>query len=290
VWSAKGIENHGGGYLYEFLHKWKPEGRDATLADAFAFEAMGGRVLTLHDLYQSAKHQIAVLAPASEVSIPAPTTPRERRLQARAARQRQQQQQQQQPATRPSGPTLPTLRLNQTATSGGTADKDAFHVLELLLAHESNLDATWQNHVGQTLSVTSLFQHTWRYYVGTLFTTRSYVDDHSHLHMVAMLLRYADRNPAYVPNQLKERFLRGELREQWTQKDGLYYSVVGHHMESLGRLLADSRVTWTDTDKRQVRAWIGLHAPAFERPLFTYELTHAFVGLGLILEHADKLN
>jgi hypothetical protein len=270
LWAEGDIENHGGGYLYDIFHHWKPHGRATRMSDSFFF-ARNGRSLTVRELYQSVKNQVTLERDEKD--------PLFQRVVARLVKG---------PKAEPM--VMPRVFLCARATGHACVMKDSFHVLELLLENERQPTRGWKNVLGHTISVCSLFQATWQHYLHNVFTTDDYFEDHSRLHLVSLLVRYSDRCRTANPNHIKARFLEGELAEEFGYRDEGYYSLVGHHLESLGRLVDDDRVTWSDEEKIQVREWLALHAPAFHAPIETFELTHALVGVRLIAKNAAKLD
>jgi hypothetical protein len=177
-----------------------------------------------------------------------------------------------------------------------TAEKfietDAYKFLGLLIAHQEDWAATWLNHLHQELSLDLLLRNTRRYYLANRSTDRE-LADHSHLHLVELLLAYDRRRGAgRSSNEIKRRFLEVELaREEFEGDDGS--EALGHYVESLGLLLENPHVTWQPDEGKQVMGWLR----KLERDRFhdldavpIQHLSHLLKGLRLVGESRARLD
>lgn len=255
-----GFELHGGGVLALLLDHWRPDGRPATLDDAFPF-ARHGTSLPLAAIHAAQRRQVFLPVPGR------PPTEIDGAL--------------------PDPPVLARMRLPRPG--GGAVEVDAYAFLRVLAVHARDLDAVWVNRVGQHLSAALLLEHARRHYLSTR-DTRAEPQDHSELHLLEVLLP-AGRRRGTAPEPLQQRFLRVELaRRDFAPDDaGL---MLGHYAQSLGRLLADERVRWSAEERARVRRWLRWLAdahfrdPAAEDPR---ALAHLLHGLRLVQAHRARL-
>ncbi|MCP3984537.1 MAG: hypothetical protein GY723_09105 [bacterium] len=259
-----GAEMHGGGLLAFLLDYWKPSSRAARLEDRFWFEASRRRV-RLRAIYQGYKRQIFLPVPevkAAEIDGRIPTSAQ-----------------------------LPRMRFRYW-TSKQFVETDAYKFLQLLIAHERDPDSTWLNHSSQKLSMDRLLRNARVYYLENR-NTDAELSDHSHLHLVELLLAFDRRaGPEQDPNEIKQRFLEVELaRRRFEGDDGS--EALGHYAESLGLLLDDAHVTWQPEEKKQVKDWLR----KLERDHFhdldavpLQHLSHLLKGLRGIRENRTRLD
>lgn len=255
-----GAEPHGGGLLAFLLAWWRPDGRAADLRDRYRFgpDAEG---TALAELYASLRRQVYLPVPGR-----APDAI---------------------DAALPGEPVLPRVRFRRPG--GDVAEADAYQLLGLLVEREPDLDAPWTNHQGQRLTAALLLDHVRRVYL-TSSDTPGEPADHSHLHLVDLLLAASARSGS-DPEEIQQRFLAVEMsRRAFEPADA--NAVLAHHAESLGRLVADPRVGWSPPERAQARAWLAwLEAERF-RDLASeewYELTHLLLGLRLVDAHRERL-
>lgn len=262
-----GIELHGGGALKIIADLWRPEGRPARLSDSWLFVPVQAEV-PLQDIYDSLRKQVFLPVPGVEPEFI------EGQL--------------------PSVPTLARMRMRHRANGPPeTSELDAFNALTLLLRYEADLDRSWTNRLGQRLSTRSLLDAAWDHYLQPRDAEEEF-KDHSHLHLVEILLAYNQRLPPGErrdPNALKRRLLEIELVRRDTGEAEVS-EVLGHTAESLGLLLSEPAVDWSPAEKAQVRAWLTeLETVQLveldEVPL--QHLAHLRRGLFLIDAHADRL-
>ena len=129
--------------------------------------------------------------------------------------------------------------------------------LRLLLRYEGDLNTEWTNRLDQPISAAILLDSAWDHYVVPRSAEAEFAD-HSYLHLVELLLAYNQRLGVKAqrdPNRLKQRLLSVELE----RKDYGGYEAseaLGHYVESLGLLLAEPGVSWTNADKTKVCAWL----------------------------------
>ena len=166
----------------------------------------------------------------------------------------------------------------------GFTETDAYALLGLLLRFEPDPAASWRNHLEQELSVDRLLAAARAVYLSGP-PVGDAIDDHTKLHLVELLLAHdALRPPGPGANAVKERFLAVELgRERFDGEVGS--EVLAHTVESLGRLLASPRVSWTPEEARRVRRWLLVlerdRYPDLDRvPL--QHLAHTLEGLRLV--------
>lgn len=256
-------EAHGGGVLALLLDLWRPEDRAARLTDRFRFEA-NRTDLELIEIYRGHRRQIFLPVPgrsADEID-----------------------------GALPDSPQLPRMRF-RFWTRDEPVETDAYKFLALLLAHESDPSTTWTNHLGQDLSVERLLRNVWEYYLVERSTERE-LADHSHLHLVELLLDF-DRRRDGAPgvDAIKRRFLevemvRRDFGSEWSE-------ILGHYVESLGHLVADRRVSWSSQEKQQVRSWLHELECDHFRDLGEVELqhlTHLLKGLRMIAQNGSRLD
>lgn len=121
------------------------------------------------------------------------------------------------PGPLPTSAGLPRMRVEH-ADRGRleTTELDAYHALGLLIRYEEDLHAPWTNRLGQKISAADLLDYSWDYYLIARNAEAEFAD-HSHLHLVEILLAYnarLDRGSRRDPNQLKQRFLLIELERR----------------------------------------------------------------------------
>jgi hypothetical protein len=171
------------------------------------------------------------------------------------------------------------------------AESDAYKFLGLLVAHQEDPAATWTNHLHQTLSVDLLLRNTRDYYL-TNRTTAGELADHSNLHLVEVLLAWdRRRGEPHGADAIKRRFLEVELaRTRFEGEDGS--EALAHYVQSLGRLVADPRVSWQPDEKRRVKGWLRKlereHFQDLEAARLEH-LAHLLKGLRLIGENEARL-
>ena len=267
---AEGVESHGGGLLAFLFDHWRPNTRAAVLTDRFWFEANRSR-LELAQIYRSHQHQIFLPVPgrnADAIDGMLPETPQ-----------------------------LARMQLRSRAPTGGVAsvEADAYSFLRLLAEREEDLSRTWVNRLGQTLSADLLLSQAWDRYLAKS-NPDDELADHSNLHLVEVLLAFSRRRASSAmpdtdrrdANEIKRRFLAVELRRTAFASDS-WSLHVGHHLESLGRLLDDPRVAWSPDEKRQVKDWLRSLDKAADRDLDGAEVAHFLKGLRSIEQHRAKL-
>jgi hypothetical protein len=262
-----GIELHGGGVLELIMTLWKPDGRPATLADAFPFSA-SRRTVPLQQIYDSMRMQIylptATIGPG-EISVEPPTTA-----------------------------VLPRLRVRH-ATRGvfEEADLDAYNALALLVRHEADLGRTWINRAGQRVSAHDLLDSAWDHYLLPRTPEEEFAD-HSYLHLVGILLAYNHRLGAAErrdPNSLKHRLLSVELERR---EFGGYAAseALGHYVESIGFLLAEADVAWSRAERAKVLRWLRKLETEWFREIDgvpVQHLSHLLHGMRFVESNAARL-
>jgi hypothetical protein len=261
--SAYGPETHGGGLLSLLLEHWRPDSRASRLDDEFWFDA-NRKGVRLEEIYRGHQRQIFLPVPGTVSG----------EIQGEL----------------PDSPQLPRMR-SRYWTRSEAGETDAYQFLALLTAREADPSATWSNGVHQELSLDLLMENTRDYYLGNRDTAGE-LADHSHLHLVEVLLAYGRRRDGAVDaDAIKRRFLEIELaRDGLRGDDG--NEVLGHYVESLGVLVADPRVSWTSDEKQQVKRWLRrLERDRFHdlEPIRLQDLTHLLKGLRMIGDHQDRL-
>jgi hypothetical protein len=268
--SADGVESHGGGLLAFILEHWRPASRAALLTDRFWFERNRSR-LELVQIYQAHRRQIFLPVPGREPDAI--------------------------DGKLPEAPQLARMQFRYRAPTGGvaSAEVDSYPFLRLLVEREEDLSRPWVNRLGQTLSADLLLGQAWDHYVAKS-SPDDELADHSNLHLVEVLLGFSRRRASSATpdtdrrdaNEIKRRFLAVELRRTDFPAD-TWSLRVGHHLESLGRLLDDSRVAWGTDEKRQVVDWLRSLDEAVDRDLDGAEVAHFLKGLRSIEQHRAKL-
>lgn len=257
-----GVESHGGGVLALLFDLWRPENRAAKLDDRFRFEQNDASI-PLAALYASLLNQVFQPVPgrtAAQIDGALPDTPQ-------------------------------LARVRMHLPGGGATETDAYHALGLLAVHEPDLEAVHTNALGQRLSAALLLDHARRYYLASR-DAPAQPKDHSNLHLVEVLLA-ASRRTGRDPEEIQRHFLAVELqRRDFDPKDAT--ELIGHHAESLGRLVADPRVRWSEAEREQARAWLEwLEETWFRDHDLRREepegLTHLLFGLRLIRENRSRL-
>jgi len=195
----------------------------------------------------------------------------------------------------PSRPQLARMRFLAGSDDAPVVERDAYSFLRLLVAHEGDFAATWENHLGQPLSVDLLLGHAWQRYLEEP-STRAEERDHSYLHLVEILLAYVDRaaedgtrRARFDANAIKRRFLAGELARPVDEVDD---ERLVHYAESLGWLLANSRVTWDADEQARAAGWLReLEEDRFAdlEDVKAGYLSHLLRGLRMVRSHEDRL-
>ena len=268
--NAEGVESHGGGLLAFLCDHWRPASRAAVLTDRFWFEANRSR-LALARIYRSHQHQIFLPVPGRQNDAI--------------------------DGMLPQTPQLARMQLRSRAPAGGvtSVDVDSYSFLRLLAEREEDFARTWVNRLGQTLSADLLLSQAWDHYLANR-NMDDELTDHSNLHLVEVLLAFSRRRASSAAsdadrrdvNDIKRRFLAVELGR--TDFAGDTWSLrVGHHLESLGRLLDDPRVTWSPDEQHRVRGWLRSLDAAADRDLDGAEVAHFLKGLRSIEQHRAKL-
>lgn len=262
-----GIELHGGGVLELIATLWRPNGRSAELSDAFPF-ASTGRAVPLQEIYDSLRMQIFLPLPTSDAEEIA--------------------------GQLPTSPTLPRMRI-QHATHGRLEETelDAYNALDLLVRYEKDLHKTWLNRVDQRISAAALLESSWNHYLVPR-SAKDEFSDHSYLHLVEILLAYNRRIDAdlrHDPNDLKRRLLNVELERR--EYGGYEASeALGHYVESVGFLLAEPRIIWTESERTKLIAWLRDLEEVRLREIEeapVQHLAHLLRGLDRIESNADRL-
>ena len=180
---------------------------------------------------------------------------------------------------------LPRMRF-RFPQGGKVMETDAFKFLRVLIANEPDPAIPWTNHSDQTLSVDRL-AHALESAQERLHESDAEPEDHSTLHLVELLLAYHGRWPGRVdPDAIRDRFLAYAITPN-VIRNGTD-EVLAHHVESLGRLLANADIRWTKDQRRQVATWLGtLEDERFEAltNVPVQELCHLLLGLRLVEEH-----
>jgi hypothetical protein len=258
--SAYAVESHGGGVLALLYETWRPHGRAPGPQDAFDFESRGEAV-PLAALAASHRRQVFLPVPGRAPEALA--------------------------GELPDTPQLPRLRYGLPAHAA--VEVDAWRFLSWLARHEPDLARPWSNALGQTLSAELLLEHARRHYLATRDAPVAPAD-HSSLHGVELLLAASAREGS-DPEEIQQRFLRVELaRRDYAARDRA--ELLGHHAESLGRLLADPRVCWSGQEPAQARAWLAwLEAEGLPETagVAARHLTHLALGLRLVRDHGERL-
>ena len=174
------------------------------------------------------------------------------------------------------------------------SELDAYNALALLVRYEDDLRAQWTNRLGQRLNTQLLLDNTWDHYLVPRSADEEFAD-HSYLHLVEILLAYNSRLGAGErrdPNSLKQRLLSVELeRREFGGYDAS--EALGHYVESLGFLLAESDVAWSKAEKAKVLEWLReLETVRFREidgvPL--QHLSHLLLGLRSVESNAARLH
>jgi hypothetical protein len=263
--SVDGVELHGGGVLGLIAEYWRPDSRRPRLSDRYPFSWSRGPV-ALEEIYQSHRNQIFLPVPGLTMDGI--------------------------DGELPGSPQLPRMRFEYAARGGlETSEADSYTFLGLLVAYEPDRAATWTNRLNQRLSVDSLLRNAWDHYV-VHRNAKEEFDDHSYLHLMEILLAYQRTGELQRdPNEIKQRFLTTELRR--TEFGGYEASeALGHYVESLGLLLTEPNIAWSDDEKRQVRDWLDdLETKRLREVegLPVRHLAHLARGLRLVEENAARL-
>jgi len=189
-------------------------------------------------------------------------------------------------------PQLPRMRFFTATSRAAPVERDAWCFLRLLVAQSDDYDATFSNHVDQTLTVDLLMRETWNHYMRAAGGAAAEEADHSNLHLVEVLLAWSRRTgsrPTPDPRMIQRRFLTHELARpvEETPEENL-----AHYAESLGHLVADDRLAWGAEQSAAVRAWLAaLEAKRF-RDLDAEDpkhLAHLLAGLRDVRRHLAHL-
>jgi hypothetical protein len=252
-----GPELHGGATLALLWDHWRPEGRRPVAEDRIFFPR-SGVTLALGDLQAAHRHHVYL--PAAEGKNP---------------------------AALPRSPALARMQLPRPG--GRSVDVDAWAFLRMAAFHEPDLSRSWTNARGQRLSAETLLDHARRVH-RTAVDVPGEPEDHGRLHLVEILLADARRRQR-DPHEIQQRFVRVELaRREFDPDDEAL--LLGHHAESLGRLLAEPRVSWSADDRARARRWLAWLVASRFRDLAKVEpssLAHLLLGLRLVREHAGRL-
>lgn len=179
---------------------------------------------------------------------------------------------------------LPRVRFGASGALGPIppVETDAYSLLRILATRAPDLDATWETFGGQRTSAAALLERAREHYLAGSDSPRE-PSDHSELHLVEVLLAASARLGS-DPDPVKRRFLDVELeRREFAPEDRTL--LLGHYAESLGLLVADPRVHWSDADRRRVRDWLAwLEQTQFRSPerVPPRELAHLLRGLRLV--------
>ncbi|HVN37105.1 MAG TPA: hypothetical protein VMW19_02900 [Myxococcota bacterium] len=180
---------------------------------------------------------------------------------------------------------LPRMRF-RFPEGGKVVEIDAFEFLRVLIANEPDPAITWTNHSDQTLSVDRLMRAVESAHE-RLDDSDAEPKDHSTLHLVELLLAYHERWPGRIdPDAIRDRFLAYAITPEMIHSGTA--EVLAHHVESLGRLLANADIRWTRRQRRRVATWLAtLEDERFETltNLPLQELCHLLLGLRLVEEH-----
>jgi hypothetical protein len=258
------LEPHGGGVLRLLFDLWRPEGRAPRLEDRFAFAGRGP--LALGELYAAGR---------SQLFLPVPGLAPE-----------------QAGARLPDAPQLPRTFVRFGLPGGPlrSVESDAWKLLGLALALESDASREWQNRFGQPLSLALLLQHV----RDTELASGPYVSepvDHTALHRVELLTAWAERHGGDGLAEVKRHFLDVELAPR-TFAPSAAGLLVAHQAEALGHLLEAGSLRWSERDRERVRAWLAALEDGagldVEREDLA-ELCHLVRGLRAVREHRALL-
>lgn len=261
--SVDGVELHGAGVLRMLTRLWRPGGRAPRLDDRYPF-ASPREPLALSTLLDAYRRQ---------VFLPVPGVAPE----ALGGRL-------------PEAPQLARVRLGGLGPGGGR-ELDAYALLDLLVRYDEDPSVVWTNRLGQPLSTRRLLDQAWEHYLVPREPDAE-AADHTYLHLVEVLLAWARREDvARDPEAIQRRLLGVELEREafgaWDPTEAL-----GHYAESLGLLVADPAVDWSEAERRQARAWLdGLEARGFDdlEAVPIQHLTHLLSGLRAVAAHAERL-
>jgi len=186
---------------------------------------------------------------------------------------------------------LPRIRFGVSGALGPIApvETDAYSLLRLLATRVPDLDARWETFAGQETSADALLARVREHYLAG-HDAPGEPADHSELHLVEILLAAGART-GDDPEPVKRRFLAAELARR-VFDDEIRNERLGHYAESLGLLVADPRVRWSDAERERVREWLGwLEATQFWNPADAAprELAHLLRGLRLVHGHGAHL-
>lgn len=262
--SATVVEPHGGGILALLLANWRPGGRNAELGDRYTFDPERPAI-ELAEIYRSHRRQIFLpVAGVARESIN---------------------------GALPEGPVLPRMRFERRTGRGfEVVEVDAYAFLGLLVEREADLDRTWQNRLGQVLSTRLLLENAWRHF--TVGGAAVAAPDHTELHLVELLLAYARRDSvARDPGEIKRSLLASLVDDAALLAESDTEELC-HHVESLGVLLAEIDLGWTNTQKERAVRWLNQLQSVLLPKLANVplqHLTHLIRGLRLVAEHAGRL-
>ena len=183
-----GIELHGGGVLEIVASLWRPEGRRAQLSDRYPFVTAKNPV-PLQEIYDSLQRQIFLPVPGVDAEAIA--------------------------GQLPDVPMLARTRMRHRANGPPeTSELDAFSALTLMLRYEADLDRSWTNRLGQRLSTRTLLDAAWDHYLLPRNAEQEF-GDHSHLHLVEILLAYNQRLPPGRAARTPTHSSGGYWRSNW---------------------------------------------------------------------------
>jgi len=177
---------------------------------------------------------------------------------------------------------LPTLLVRDGAQM---VQLDSYKLLSLLIEWEPDPARTWRNRLGQQLSVERLIHHVRAHYLAVRSPSAAPAD-HSELHAMELLVAFGERHPAFDLVAIQQHFLATGPARLTPERDGAEL-LIAHEVESLGRLIAVSRLRWSAAEQRSVRAWLT----ALERRFSTLGsldldgLCHLALGLRQVRAH-----
>ncbi|HKJ25752.1 MAG TPA: hypothetical protein VKB65_13075 [Myxococcota bacterium] len=186
---------------------------------------------------------------------------------------------------------LPRIRFGASGALGPIppVETDAYSLLRLLATRGADLDARWETFGGQETSAATLLESARAHYLAGSDAPGEPAD-HSELHLVEILLAASARTGS-DPDPVKRRFLDAELARREFDPEART-ERLGHYAESLGVLVADPRVHWSDADRERVREWLAwLEANEFRAPadVAPRELAHLLRGLRLVRTNEGHL-
>jgi hypothetical protein len=246
--TASSLELHGGGVLRLLFDSWRPDGRSARPSDRYPFPG-SPQPPTLGALYAAGRSRL----------------------------------------TLPPSAGLPRMR-SRFALPGGPVrevETDAYQLLDLATRLEPDVRQRWENALGESLSVELLMGRVRESYLqGPGF--RAEPEDHAELHLVELLVAYADRDPSLDLAAVQRHFLDVELAPRSFDADRAL--LLGHSAESLGRLLRVSTLRWEEPDRARVTRWLGELAGSVDVERDDLDaLCHLASGLRSVRKHRAQL-